>query len=143
MQEAIGVAQLDKLPTFIEKRKDNFSKLLSGLKQFEDKISLPVATPKSDPCWFGFPISVKKGSKINRNELSGFLEGKNIETRTLFGGNLIKQPAFKDIEYRQVSNLENTDFVMDHTFFTGVYPGIDDRQVNYVLNSFEQFFGGK
>ena len=143
MQAAIGVAQLDKLPTFIEKRKDNFSKLLSGLKQFEEKISLPVATPKSDPCWFGFPISVRKGSKINRNELSGFLEGKNIETRTLFGGNLIKQPAFKDIEYRQVSNLENTDFVMDHTFFIGVYPGIDDRQVDYVLNSFEQFFGGK
>jgi CDP-6-deoxy-D-xylo-4-hexulose-3-dehydrase len=143
MQAAIGVAQLDKLPTFIEKRKDNFSKLLSGLKQFEEKISLPVATPKSDPCWFGFPISVRKGSKINRNELSGFLEGKNIETRTLFGGNLIKQPAFKDIEYRQVSNLENTDFVMDHTFFIGVYPGIDDRQVDYVLSSFEQFFGGK
>ena len=143
MQAAIGVAQLDKLPTFIEKRKDNFSKLLSGLKQFEEKISLPVATPKSDPCWFGFPISVRKGSKINRNELSGFLEGKNIETRTLFGGNLIKQPAFKDIEYRQVSNLENTDFVMDHAFFIGVYPGIDDRQVDYVLNSFEQFFGGK
>ena len=143
MQAAIGVAQLDKLPTFIEKRKDNFSKLLSGLKQFEEKISLPVATPKSDPCWFGFPISVRKGSKINRNELSGFLEGKNIETRTLFGGNLIKQPAFKDIEYRQVSNLENTDFVMDHTFFIGVYPGIDDRQVDYILNSFEQFFGGK
>jgi CDP-6-deoxy-D-xylo-4-hexulose-3-dehydrase len=143
MQAAIGVAQLDKLPTFIEKRKDNFSKLLSGLKQFEEKISLPVATPKSDPCWFGFPISVRKGSKINRNELSGFLEGKNIETRTLFGGNLIKQPAFKDIEYRQVGNLENTDFVMDHTFFIGVYPGIDDRQVDYVLSSFEQFFGGK
>ena len=136
MQAAIGVAQLDKLPDFIEKRKDNFSKILSGLKQFEDKISLPVATPKSDPCWFGFPISVRKESNIDRNELSGFLEEDNIETRTLFGGNLIRQPAFKDVKYRKIGNLENTDFVMENTFFIGVYPGIDDRQIEYVLDSF-------
>lgn len=143
MQAAIGVAQLDKLPDFIEKRKDNFSKILSGLKQFEDKISLPVATPKSDPCWFGFPISVRKESNIDRNELSGFLEEDNIETRTLFGGNLIRQPAFKDVKYRKIGNLENTDFVMENTFFIGVYPGIDDRQIEYVLDSFKKFFGGK
>ena len=143
MQAAIGVAQLDKLPDFIEKRKDNFSKILSGLKQFEDKISLPVATPESDPCWFGFPISVRKESNIDRNELSGFLEEDNIETRTLFGGNLIRQPAFKDVKYRKIGNLENTDFVMENTFFIGVYPGIDDRQIEYVLDSFKKFFGGK
>ena len=113
------------------------------IKKFEDKISLPVATPKSDPCWFGFPISVRKESNIDRNELSGFLEEDNIETRTLFGGNLIRQPAFKDVKYRKIGNLENTDFVMENTFFIGVYPGIDDRQIEYVLDSFKKFFGGK
>ena len=143
MQAAIGVAQLDKLNGFVKKRKDNFTLLYSGLKQFEDKISLPSPTPKSDPCWFGFPISVRKEHSVDRNQLTSFLEEHNIETRTLFGGNLIRQPAFKDVNFRQVGNLKNTDFIMDNTFFIGVYPGIDERQVDHVINAFTKYFGGR
>ena len=140
MQAAVGVAQLDKLPRFIEHRKENFRELYAGLKGFEDRLILPEATANSDPAWFGFPISVRKKAGFSRNDITAFLEENGIETRNLFGGNLTRQPAFLDIPCRKVGGLENSDFIMNCTFFIGVYPGIDKPQIDYVLDSFNKFF---
>ncbi len=140
MQAAIGVAQLDKLPMFIEKRKENFSKIYDKLSKFEKYLIMPQATEKSEPSWFGFPISVKENDRFTRNELTMFLEKSMIMTRLLFAGNVTKQPAYLDIECRIVGNLENTDYVMNNTFFIGVYPEIDDKQIDYIAKVFEEFF---
>lgn len=140
MQAAVGVAQLDKLGGFILKRKENFKKLYNGLKPFEDKITLPQATSNSEPCWFGFPISIREGTGFSRNEITRFLEENGIETRNLFGGNLTRQPAFLDIKMRQINSLVNTDYIMNNTFFVGVYPGIGDDQIDYMIDKFSQFF---
>lgn len=139
MQAAIGVAQFEKLDRFIESRKNNFTKLYNGLKQFDDSIILPEATPNSDPSWFGFLITVRKDAGFSRNDLTHFLEQKGIETRNLFGGNLIRQPAFIDQPIRTINNLSNTDYIMHNTFFIGVYPGIDSVQIDYIVNVFKQF----
>jgi len=140
MQAAVGVAQLDKLEGFTKKRKENFKKLYKGLKPFEDKIILPQATPNSDPSWFGFVISVRENVGFSRNDLTSFLEENGIETRNLFGGNLARQPAFLNIRMRQINNLINTDYIMNNTFFVGVYPGIGDDQIDYMINKFSQYF---
>ena len=140
MQAAVGVAQLDKLEGFIKKRKENFRKLYRGLKPFEDRIILPQATPNSEPCWFGFVISVRENVSFSRNELTTFLEESGIETRNLFGGNLVRQPAFLNIQMRQTNSLINTDYIMNNTFFVGLYPDIDDDQIDYMLDKFSQFF---
>ena len=140
MQAAVGVAQLDKLDGFIQKRKVNFEKLYKGLKQFEDRIILPQATPNSDPSWFCFLITVRENVGFSRNDLTHFLEQNGIETRNLFAGNLTRQPAFLDKPMRKINDLENTDYVMNNTFFVGVYPGIDENQIDYMLNKFSQFF---
>lgn len=140
MQAAVGVAQLDKLQWFTKKRKQNFKNLFEGLNLFEDRVVLPRATPKSDPSWFSFIITVRDGAGFARNELTSFLEQNNIETRNLFAGNLIKQPAFNDKPMRLINDLKNTDFIMHNTFFVGVYPGIDDIQIEYMLDIFKRFF---
>jgi len=140
MQAAVGVAQLDKLDGFIQKRKENFRKLYKGLKPYEDKIILPQATPNSDPSWFCFLITVRENEKFSRNDLTGFLEQNGIETRNLFAGNLTRQPAFLDKQMRKINNLENTDYIMNNTFFIGVYPGIDDAQIEYMIDKFTKFF---
>jgi len=140
MQAAIGVAQLDKLEGFTQKRKENFKKLYQGLKLFEDSIVLPQATPNSDPSWFSFLITVRDGTGFSRNEITSFLEQNKIETRNLFAGNLVRQPAFQDKPMRKINNLKNTDFIMHNTFFVGVYPGIDDTQIEYMLDIFKQYF---
>ena len=140
MQAAVGVAQLDKLEGFIKKRKENFRKLYRGLKPFEDRIILPQATLNSEPCWFGFVISVRENVSFSRNELTIFLEESGIETRNLFGGNLTRQPAFLNIQMRQRNSLINTDYIMNNTFFVGLYPDIDDDQIDYMLDKFSQFF---
>ncbi len=140
MQAAIGVAQLDKLNAFTQKRKDNFKKLYEGLSPFKDKITLPEATPDSDPSWFCFLITVRKDAAFSRNELTGFLEQNGIETRNLFCGNLTRQPAFLDIKKRLACELKNTDFIMSNTFFFGVYPGIDENQIDYIVETFSEFF---
>jgi|TARA_B100002003_G_scaffold251869_1_gene298337 CDP-6-deoxy-D-xylo-4-hexulose-3-dehydrase len=140
MQAAIGVAQLDKLEGFTQKRKENFKKLYEGLKPFEDKIILPQATPNSNPSWFSFLITVRKNARFSRNELTSFLEQNGIETRNLFAGNLMRQPAFQDKPLRKINDLENTDYIMNNTFFVGVYPGIDDAQNQYMLDTFTKFF---
>lgn len=140
MQAAVGVAQLKKLEQFTHKRKENFTKLFTGLKQFEDKIILPKKTPNSDPSWFCFIITVKEGAGFHRNELTGFLEQHRIETRNLFAGNLMRQPAFIDKKMRKVNDLENTDYIMNNTFFIGLYPGIDDIQIEFMIDTFTNFF---
>lgn len=140
MQAAVGLAQLEKLPQFIQKRKENFKTLFNGLSQFSDKLLLPKATEKSDPSWFSFIISVKENAGFSRNELAGFLETNLIETRNLFAGNIIKQPAYIDKEYRVVGGLKNTNFIMNNTFFIGVYPGSTQKHLDYVISKFEEFF---
>lgn len=140
MQAAVGMAQLEKLPYFIEKRKENFSKLMSKLKRYSDFLVLPEATKNSDPSWFGFPITINDNAKFSRNDLTGFLEKNKIMTRLIFAGNITKQPAYIDIECRIVGTLENTDLVMNNTFFIGVYPGINDNQINYIAKVFDKFF---
>jgi CDP-6-deoxy-D-xylo-4-hexulose-3-dehydrase len=140
MQAAVGVAQLDKLDDFIQKRKDNFKLLSEGLKKYEQYLVLPKATPKSDPSWFGFPFSIRQGAPFKRNDLANFLEENKILTRQLFAGNMIKQPAFKDVNYRVVGELTNTDYIMGNTIFIGVYPGIDSVRMDYILEVFDNFF---
>ncbi len=140
MQAAIGVAQLRKLDGFVQARKDNFKKLYNGLKQYEEYLILPKATPNSDPSWFGFPFNVRENGKFTRVQLAEFLEDHKILTRQLFAGNLIKQPAYKNVNYRVSGSLDNTDYIMHNTIFIGVYPGIDDVRMNYILSVFDKFF---
>ena len=139
MQAAVGLAQLKKLPKFIEARKKNFKLLKDGLKKFSDYLILPEETANSDPSWFGFPITVKS-EKIKRYDLVKFLENNKIMTRMLFGGNLTRQPAYEDVKYRVYGDLTNTDIVMNDTFFIGVYPGITSEMIEYMINTFEKFF---
>ena len=140
MQAAVGVAQLKKLPMFVEMRKANFKKLYAGLKQYEEYLILPEATPHSDPSWFGFPFNIHENQKFTRTNLAEFLEDHKILTRQLFAGNLTKQPAYKDVEYRISGELTNTDYIMRNTIFIGVYPGIDQVRMDYILSVFGKFF---
>ncbi|SMD34337.1 CDP-6-deoxy-D-xylo-4-hexulose-3-dehydrase [Reichenbachiella faecimaris] len=140
MQAAVGVAQLDKLPEFIQKRKDNFQYLKEGLKPYEEYLILPEATKNSDPSWFGFLLSVRENNKFTKNELTNHLESANIKTRQLFAGNLLKQPAYKDIDHRVIGDLPNTNYIMNNALFIGVYPGIDEEKNQYIVNTFAEFF---
>jgi CDP-6-deoxy-D-xylo-4-hexulose-3-dehydrase len=140
MQASIGVAQLNKLEWFIRRRKENFDRLHSGLIPYQNKIILPKATPHSDPSWFGFLLTIKEDAGFSRNELTSFLEQNGIETRNLFCGNLIRQPAFLHIKKRQIGDLKNTDLIMNNTFFIGLFPGIGKAQIDYVLEVFGEFF---
>jgi len=140
MQAAVGLAQLGKLDWFIEKRKHNFRRLYDGLKPFEKYFILPRATENSDPSWFGFPITVREETGIRRSDLVNYLERNKIMTRMLFGGNLTRQPAYEDVEYRIVGDLKNSDTVLNNTFFIGVYPGITDEMIDYMLQVFTNFF---
>jgi CDP-6-deoxy-D-xylo-4-hexulose-3-dehydrase len=143
MQAAVGVAQLGKLKDFIARRKLNFQKLYTLLEPYQDRLILPQATPNSDPSWFGFVITVREKSGFTRNELTRFIEANRIETRNLFSGNLLRQPAFMEIEHRVVGDLTNTDIITERTFFIGVYPGIDDSQLDYLGTVFERFMRGE
>lgn len=143
MQAAVGVAQLGKLEDFIVRRKANFQKLHAMLETYQDRLLLPHATPHADPSWFGFVITVRDGAGFTRNELTRFLEANRIETRNLFSGNLLRQPAFMDIEHRVVGNLTNTDLITERTFFIGVYPGIGDSQLDVIGSAFARFMSGE
>jgi len=143
MQAAVGVAQLGKLDRFIARRKANFQKLYALLEKHQDRLILPQATPHSDPSWFGFVITVRQDAGFTRNELTRFLEDNRVETRNLFSGNLLRQPAFIGIPHRVVGDLTNTDAITERTFFIGVFPGIDDAQLEYIDSVFERFMGGE
>jgi len=139
MQAAIGVAQMKKLPRFIEARKNNFKLWNEGLKQFEDHFILPEATYNSEPAWFAFPVSVREGAPFTRTELTNYLAAKGIETRNLFAGNITKQPAYLEIEKRVIGELKNTDFAMNNTFFFGTYPGMKPEMIEYSLEVILEF----
>jgi CDP-6-deoxy-D-xylo-4-hexulose-3-dehydrase len=134
MQAAVGVAQLDKVGEFVEARKRNFRKLHEGLSDLDELFLLPQATPRSDPSWFGFPIAVRPDAPITRNEIVRELESRKIATRLLFAGNLLRQPAYADIEHRVVGELRNSDFVMENVFWLGVYPALGEPHLDYVLD---------
>ena len=138
MQAAVGVAQLDKLPAFIEARKRNFRRLHEGLRELEEFFILPEATPGSEPSWFGFPLAVRPGAPFSRAQVIRALEGRKIGTRLLFGGNLVRQPAYRDVPHRVVGSLENSDFVMNQVFWIGVYPGITPEMADYMITSLRQ-----
>ena len=141
MQAAVGVAQLKKLPQFIERRKQNWRILYEGLKPFEEFLLLPQPTPASDPSWFGFLLTIRTDAPFTRHELVNYLEDRKIATRLLFGGNLIRQPAYRDLHFRVVGSLPNSDLVMNQSFWIGVYPGLTRNHLEYVLNVFSDFFG--
>lgn len=142
MQAAIGVSQLKKLPAFIEKRKNNFYKLYEGLRDLNGFLILPEPTKNTEPSWFGFPITIKENNKYTRNSLIQFLEEKKVGTRLLFAGNILKQPLFTEnkVEYRVATELKNTDMIMKNTFWIGVWPGIEDKQIQYIIKNFKQYF---
>ena len=139
MQAAVGVAQLDKLPTFIERRKQNFDFLYSHLQDLQDVLLLPEATANSDPSWFGFLLSVKENAPFTRNQLVQHLELKRIGTRLMFAGNLIRQPAYKDLDYRVIGDLKNTDWVMQNSFWLGLFPSLTEEMLDYVVSVIRQF----
>jgi CDP-6-deoxy-D-xylo-4-hexulose-3-dehydrase len=143
MQAAVGVAQLEKLPVFVEKRKENFVTLYNGLKDLEELFILPKATPNSDPSWFGFMITLKNGLKFSRNDIVEYLESNNIQTRNLFAGNIIRQPIFddmvKDIDYKVVGELPNTDKIMNDSFWVGIYPGMSKEAIEYMARMIREF----
>jgi CDP-6-deoxy-D-xylo-4-hexulose-3-dehydrase len=138
MQAAVGVAQLQKLPAFIETRKRNFKYLKAGLKAVEEQFVLPEATPNSDPSWFGFPLLLRETAAFSRNALMDFLNAKKIATRQLFGGNLVRQPAYAGLNYRVMGDLRNSDRVMNQAFWIGVYPGLTPAMLDYVVESIHE-----
>jgi CDP-6-deoxy-D-xylo-4-hexulose-3-dehydrase len=139
MQAALGASQIEKLPHFIERRKSNFRYLHSALKPLEEYLLLPEATLGSDPSWFGFPIAVRENAPFTRADLIRVLDAKKIGTRLLFAGNLLRQPAYKDCEYRVVGNLPNTDFVMNNVFWIGVYPGLTRPMLDFVAETITNY----
>jgi CDP-6-deoxy-D-xylo-4-hexulose-3-dehydrase len=143
MQAAVGVSQLKKLDTFISARKSNFTTLKKGLESLQDVFLLPDATPGSEPSWFGLPLAVKPESGLTRDKVTRYLESRKIGTRLLFGGNLIRQPAYKDVEYRVVGDLKNTNYVMNNVFWIGVYPGLNDSMIQHMLNSLGEVAAGR
>ncbi len=138
MQAAVGVAQLKKLPAFIAARKHNFAYLRTGLKDVQEYFVLPEATANSDPSWFGFPLLLRETAPFSRNALIDFLNGRKIATRQLFGGNLVRQPAYADLKYRVIGDLQASDRVMNQAFWIGVYPGLTPPMLDYVLESINE-----
>ena len=144
MQGAVGVAQLEKLPGFIEKRRQNWMTLYNGLKELSHKFVLPEFAKNSIPSWFGFLLLVRENAGFTRNEIVKYLEENNIQTRMLFAGNLIKHPCFdhmreNNVGYRCVGDLENTDKVMNNAFWIGVYPGLTEENLDYVVGKIWSF----
>jgi len=139
MQAAIGVAQLKKLPSFIRARKQNFNELYKFFKNYEQHFLLPKTEKNSQPCWFGFPLLIKKDAPFIRNEIVEYLEKNKIATRMLFGGNLTKQPAYENTKYRVPDSLKNTDLIMNNLVWIGVYPGINKEMIYYIKKCFKKF----
>ena len=141
MQAACGLAQMDRVETLVQQRKDNFKFLRGLLDSCSEFLELPEATPNSDPSWFGFPITLKESAGVNRVDLLKFLDSEKIGTRLLFAGNLTRQPYFEGVKYRVSGELANTDRVMNQTFWVGIYPGLEQAQLLYVAAKLEEFFG--
>jgi len=138
MQAAVGCEQLKKFPSFIARRRHNWNRLREALKCVENKLILPEAVENSEPSWFGFILTVRPGCKLERNKITKYIEEHNVQTRLLFSGNIIKHPCFNQIRnttaYRVVGTLEKTDYVMNNTFWVGVYPGMTDEMIDYMAD---------
>jgi CDP-6-deoxy-D-xylo-4-hexulose-3-dehydrase len=132
MQAAVGVAQIEKLPRFVEARKRNWLTLKNLLSDLSEFFVMPEATPESEPSWFGFALTVRPEAPFSRLELVRHLEENKIATRLLFGGNLVRQPAYADVSYRIVGDLKNSDLAMEGTLWLGVFPGITEEMLDYV-----------
>ena len=143
MQAALGASQIEKLPYFIERRKENFRILRAALEPYTDVLMLPEATPGSDPSWFGFPLGVRVDAPFTRDDLVGRLEKHKISTRLLFAGNLVRQPAYEGIDYRVIGDLKNTDFVMRNVLWVGVYPGLTRPMLDYIAEIIGEVATGK
>lgn len=139
MQAAIGVEQLKKLPSFVEKRITNFRILYEGLLEFEDYFILPKTEPEAEPSWFGFMLTVRKNAGFNREEIVNYLEKNKIATRMLFAGNIVKQPCFEGVKYRICGDLTNTDRIMDNTFWIGLYPGLTKNHLKFMIEKIHDF----
>ena len=137
LQAAVGVAQLEKLDRFVDVRRKNFAYLHAALSPLRDLLVLPEPTEGADPSWFGFPISVREASGIDRNTMTASLESRQVRTRLLFGGNLTRQPAYAATSYRVVGELRNADMIMNSTFWVGVYPGITREMLDYIAVSID------
>ena len=140
MQAACGLAQLERLESFIRVRKENFNFLYKNLKSLDEFLILPEAEKNSDPSWFGFPLSLRKNNKFNRNDLIKYLNDNKIGTRLLFSGNLTKQPYMKDINFKVQGELKNTDFIMENTFWIGLYPGLYKSHLEYSVSKIKNYF---
>jgi CDP-6-deoxy-D-xylo-4-hexulose-3-dehydrase len=140
IQAALGVAQLEKLPDFIAARKHNFQRLYEGLKPYQEHLILPTWDARADVAWFVFPVTIRDEAPFGRRELLQWLEGARIETRPLLASNITRQPAYRNITRRVVGELANADLVMRGAFFVGVYPGLDDQRIDYMLDTFAAFF---
>lgn len=139
MQAAIALAQMDRIDHFVARRRENFAYLKAGLKGLEQYLILPEGTPNSEPSWFGFPITLRPGLKFTRAELQAYLDKEKVGTRLLFAGNLLRQPYFKDLTYRVVGELTNTDIIMNQTFWIGVFPGLGPDHLDYVIDRLGDF----
>ena len=140
MQAAIGLIQLKKLKKFTQKRKQNFKFLFENLQNFSDDLILPQSLPDADPSWFVFPITVKQTSKHKRSNLIKFLEKQGIETRPILAGNISSHPAYDKIKFRKFRKLNNSELILNNSFFVGVYPGLDQTSLEYIVNCFKIFF---
>ncbi len=138
LQAAVGLAQLEKLAGFVARRQANFKRLYEGLRDLPDLI-LPEWDPRAEVSWFAFPITVREGAPFTRGDLVAHLEGRKIETRMIFAGNLLRQPAYRKIAHRVAGDLKRSDLVMTNTFFVGVYPGLTAAMIDYVLEQFHEF----
>ena len=143
MQAAVGVAQMGKLSAFAEARRRNYERMRKGLADLEAFFVLPEATPGAEACWFGFPLGVRDGAPFTREELLKRLNARKIGTRLLFGGNLVRQPCYQGLNYRVAGTLDNSDWVMNRVFWTGVYPGLTDAMIDFTLETFHDFCRGR
>ena len=139
MQAALGCSQIDKLPDFIQRRKDNFAYLKQALAPLSEFLQLPVAGENADPSWFGFPIGIKAAAPFTRDQLPAALEAQKIGTRLLFAGNLLRQPAYEGWEYRVVGEMTNTDYVMNNVFWIGVFPGLTPPMLDHIAQTMTAF----
>jgi CDP-6-deoxy-D-xylo-4-hexulose-3-dehydrase len=139
MQAAVGLSQLTKADYFVSRRKENHNILSEMFKEFEEHFILPKATENSEPSWFGFMLTIREGSKIDRNKLVEYLEKNKIGTRLFFGGNLLRQPAYYNLNHRKIDDLKNTDLIMHNSFWLGVWPGLNQVHYDYIINTVRKY----